>query len=72
MAAQSPPLTGLLTTAQAAAYLGLAPKTLRNWRSSGRGPKYCGRRSGTRYRRSDLDAWIKANETDPSAHRRGA
>jgi excisionase family DNA binding protein len=69
MSADTIPLTGLLTTAQAAAYLGRKPRTLYNWRSTGRGPKYSGTRTGTRYRRSDLDAWIKANTTDPAAHR---
>lgn len=51
----------LLKTAEAAAYLGREPATLRWWRSRGLGPKFSGRYSGTRYRLRDLDAWIQAN-----------
>ncbi|WP_198679475.1 helix-turn-helix domain-containing protein [Thermomonospora amylolytica] len=54
-------LPALLTPAEAAAYLRRSPKTLRNWRSRGIGPKYTGRGHGVRYRRDDLDAWIRAN-----------
>jgi hypothetical protein len=52
----------LLTTAQAAAYLGRKPRTLQNWRNNlHTGPRYSGVRNGIRYRLSDLDAWIAAN-----------
>jgi len=51
----------MLTTADAAAYLGRAPQTLRNWRNLRTGPKFSGRGSGIRYRITDLEAWIKAN-----------
>lgn len=51
----------LLTPAEAAAYLRRAPKTLRNWRACGTGPKYTGHGQGVRYRQRDLDAWLKAN-----------
>lgn len=51
----------LLKTDEAAAYLGREPSTLRWWRSKGLGPKFSGRYSGVRYRRSDLDAWIDAH-----------
>jgi hypothetical protein len=52
----------LLTTAEAAAYLGRSPRTLQNWRNNLRtGPRYSGVRNGIRYRLSDLDAWISAN-----------
>lgn len=51
----------LLTPAEAAAYLRRAPKTLRNWRSEGYGPRWSGSGHGVRYRLADLDAWIKAN-----------
>jgi DNA-binding transcriptional MerR regulator len=49
------------TTAAAAEYLGRSPATLRWWRSKGLGPKFTGRRSGVRYRKRDLDAWLDAN-----------
>jgi hypothetical protein len=52
---------GLLDSAEAAAYLGRDPKTLRNWRSTGQGPRFSGRGRGVRYRLRDLDAWIDAN-----------
>lgn len=54
----------MLTTAQAATYLGRTPRTLQNWRNNLRiGPPYSGRGKGIRYRVADLDAWIKANTT---------
>lgn len=53
---------GLARTAEAAEYLGVAPGTLRNWRSQGRGPKYIGRGSGVRYAWRALDTWIAENE----------
>jgi hypothetical protein len=52
---------GLLTTAEAADYLGREPSTLRWWRSQGLGPRFSGRYRGVRYSLADLDAWIKAN-----------
>jgi helix-turn-helix protein len=51
----------LATPAEAAAYLARSPKTLRNWRSNGEGPRYVGRGHGVRYRWRDLDAWMDAN-----------
>lgn len=48
-----------LTTAEAARVLGVAPKTLRNWRSLGTGPAYV--ELGSRqcvYRPADLDSWL--------------
>jgi hypothetical protein len=47
-----------LTTRQAAAYLGCAQQTLRNWRCEGIGPKWH-RASSTRilYWKRDLDEW---------------
>lgn len=54
--------TQMLTTAEAAAYLGRAPRTLQNWRNNLHiGPKYSGTGTGIRYHVRDLDAWIKAN-----------
>ena len=50
-----------LATADAAAYLGVAEKTLANWRGRRQGPAYV--RAGARvvYRVADLDAWLAAN-----------
>ena len=49
---------GRLTRSHAARYLGVAPQTLANWHTQGRGPKSF--RIGGRafYRRDDIDAYI--------------
>ena len=45
-------------TSAAAVYLGVAPKTLANWRSQGKGPKYRKySRRCVRYFKPDLDRW---------------
>ncbi|MEU5218486.1 helix-turn-helix domain-containing protein [Streptomyces sp. NPDC020807] len=64
------------TTAQAAAFLRVAPKTLRNWRCIGRGPAYevhQGHR-GVLYRPSVVRAWQKTNTrvVDPEKRLRAA
>ncbi len=54
----------LLTTEQAADYMGLRPATLETWRWSrgSDGPPYVRlSRRAVRYRRSDLDAWLREN-----------
>lgn len=53
----------MLPTAEAAAYCGLAPQTLRNLRNVGTGPDYVGERSGIRYDTRDLDAWLESRKT---------
>jgi excisionase family DNA binding protein len=55
----------LLTTAQAAAYIGVTQKTLQNWRTQGKSPAYIrlgdgGPQGRCLYRLSDLDAWLAA------------
>lgn len=57
----------LMTPDEAAAYMSVAAKTLANWRYIGIGPPYYKIGAGVRYRRSDLDAFIAANERRPSA-----
>lgn len=55
-------MSSLLTTIQAAEYLGLSPQTLADWRHKGAGPKFV--RVGTRtvrYRLSDLDAFVSSS-----------
>ena len=49
----------LLTTTEAAAYVGLSHRTLERYRVTGQGPPYLkvGRR--VLYRRADLDAWLE-------------
>ncbi|MEQ0776194.1 helix-turn-helix domain-containing protein [Paraburkholderia tropica] len=57
MEATTPP--ALLTTAEAAEYIGSTPKTLEIWRSTRRfALPYVKIGRNVRYRRADLDAWI--------------
>lgn len=61
-AAASPP-SRLLPTRDAAFYLSLAEKTLRNLRSRGGGPPFIRLLSGRiAYRVSDLDAWVSSRQ----------
>jgi len=46
-----------LTTAQAAHYLGLSPRTLERMRRQGRGPKWRRHGHAIHYHIDDLDAW---------------
>lgn len=53
-----------VTTEDAAAMLGISPKTLANWRVLGRGPAYVrvgARRSPVLYRVDDLEAWLDSH-----------
>jgi hypothetical protein len=54
-------LSAALTPSEAAAFLAVNPKTLANWRVSGKGPDFLkyGRRM-VRYRLADLVAWRDA------------
>ena len=54
-----------LNDVQAAAFLGLAPQTLRNMRVERRGPVY--RKLGSRviYLQRDLEAYLEARRVDP-------
>jgi hypothetical protein len=57
-----PPISGLLTTLEAAAYLRLSPRTLEDMRVTGTGPRYYklgpGKRSKVVYRKDDLEVWF--------------
>lgn len=61
--------TALLTPREAARRLGVAERTLRQWRTDGTGPPHVrlGGRS-YRYRPADIDAWIDA-QLDRQPHR---
>lgn len=52
---------------QAAKYLGPSEATLRLWRSQDKGPRYYRAGKLIRYRRADLDAWIEARLSAPTA-----
>lgn len=57
----------LLTSAEAALRLRKPPRTLRQWRYVGRGPKYVKVGASVFYRPSDLQAWIEQQVRDPEA-----
>lgn len=59
----------LLATKDAAAYLGISPKTMDNMRSRGKGPSFVKLGGTVRYRRSDLLDWIEANVRHTSRKR---
>lgn len=46
---------------EAAEYIGVAAKTLANWKSLGQGPKCDGPDRIPRYRYSELDRWLTSN-----------
>jgi predicted DNA-binding transcriptional regulator AlpA len=48
----------LLTTSEVATWLGVAPISLRKWRTSGAGPQFIRVCGAVRYRRSDVENWI--------------
>lgn len=47
----------LLSANEAAPLLGVAPKTLANWRVAGRGPKHIRAGSKVGYDINDIEAW---------------
>jgi len=52
----------LLNTKQAAEYLGMASRTLENWRYQSRGPKVTHMGGAVRYDVRDLDAYVEAGK----------
>lgn len=64
MAAKTALAPALATPAEVAAFLGgeFSEKTLANWRSAGKGPKYIklssGRGGSVRYEWADVHAWL--------------
>lgn len=60
-----------LTPAQLAEELEVSTRTLANWRWAGIGPRYTklgdGRTARVRYRRADVDAWLKSREYGDAA-----
>lgn len=53
------PVPAILISKDAAIYLGVKEKTLRNWRSAGRGPSYRIEMGRVKYKKADLDRWIE-------------
>jgi len=62
---------GRMDTRNAAAYLGLAVKTLAMYRWDGTGPKFV-KRGRVFYFRADLDAWLRTGGRVGSATRQAA
>jgi predicted DNA-binding transcriptional regulator AlpA len=66
-------LPAALTTAEAAQYLGLSPKTLGNLRTIGGGPRYIKySHRAVRYQKADLDAWIDSRRVGSTSERQAA
>ena len=51
-------VTEVMTTVEAAAYVGLKKPTMERFRFLGQGPAYCKLGGAVRYRKKDLDAWL--------------
>ncbi len=62
----------LLSTNDAAELLGLAPKTLRNWRVRGFGPPFLRLGSRVKYRESDLQRFLEDNQFSSTSEARAA
>ncbi|WP_286830219.1 MULTISPECIES: helix-turn-helix domain-containing protein [Kordiimonas] len=56
----------MLTTQDAAQYLGLAPATLNKWRVYRTGPGFLKLGRAVRYRRADLDDYLSSNTHLPA------
>ena len=59
-----------MSEAQVAEVLGKPPRTLRQWRYLGAGPKYLKVGATVRYRARDVEAWLRAQEQEPAARAR--
>ena len=59
--------TGLIKTAQVAAYLGLSPRTLESYRSRGGGPPYYVLGSVVRYLLSDVLKWASTRRRNSTS-----
>jgi excisionase family DNA binding protein len=57
----------LLNERQAAERLGVAMKTMQQWRHHGKGPKWVKVGRLARYRSADLDAYITSRIVNPAA-----
>ncbi|WP_429649227.1 helix-turn-helix transcriptional regulator [Skermanella aerolata] len=51
---------GLITPLELAERLKVKPRTLQDWRSSGKGPQFVRAGRAIRYRQSDIDAWLQS------------
>ena len=62
----------LLTTEEAAAHVGVSPRTLERYRVTGAGPRFLKVGRKVLYRLADLDAWLESrvrrSTSDPGPH----
>jgi len=58
-----------LSTQAAAAYLGVATKTLANWRAQGNGPRYSKLVGTIRYDLVDLEQFVETHKVTPTARK---
>jgi predicted DNA-binding transcriptional regulator AlpA len=56
-----------MSEAQVAEVLGKPPRTLRQWRYLGSGPKYLKVGAAVRYRARDVEEWLSAQEREAAA-----
>lgn len=56
-----------MTPAELAQELDIPVRNLEQWRYLGKGPDYAKLGKHVRYRRSAVDAWVKANTITPSS-----
>lgn len=57
----------LITTAEAATYLTLSPRTLENWRTRQEGPPYVKMGTAIRYDTAALAQWVEDSAKDGRA-----
>jgi hypothetical protein len=60
-------LERLLSTDEVAEVLGRPPRTLRQWRYLGVGPRYLKVGAAVRYRPGDVEEWLRAQEREAAA-----
>jgi predicted DNA-binding transcriptional regulator AlpA len=59
-----------MSEAQVAEILGKPPRTLRQWRYVGSGPKYLKVGATVRYRARDIEEWLEAQEREGAGRAR--
>lgn len=57
----------LASGVEVAEMLGIPEKTLTQWRSDGKGPRYLKVGRYVRYRWSEVNEWLSTREADPTA-----
>jgi predicted DNA-binding transcriptional regulator AlpA len=61
------PQSDLLTTGEAASFLGVAESTLNKWRMAGNGPRYAKLGALVKYRVADLHAFVETRTRQSTA-----